>query len=266
MFENRNPIENLLPDGGLTPIFRTIGVIGDSLASGEHESRKDGENGYHDYYEYSWGQYMARACGSTVYNFSAGGMTAGGFIRKQAVWDRINISNPDKKCQAYIIALGVNDLNWIRREEDPLPFGTIEDAKCENPDEVPNTFVGYMGAIMHLVKKAEPKARIFLITLPRGSESEQDELKEKHRELMYQLADIFEYTYVIDLRKHAPIYDEKFREKYYLGFHMNAMGYLFTAKMVMTYIDAIINEQPEDFVQIGFVGRDNDLHNENRKW
>ncbi len=266
MFENRNPIEKFLPDAGLTPIFRTIGVIGDSLSSGEHESRKDGQNGYHDYYEYSWGQFMARACGSTVYNFSAGGMTAYTFMNKQTVWERLNISAPDKKCQAYIIALGVNDLNWIRREEDPLPFGTLEDAKNNNPDEIPHSFVGYFSAIMHLIKKVEPKARIFLMTLPRNSENDNDEFKIKHQELMYQLADMFEYTYVIDLRKYAPIYDDKFREKYYLGYHLNAMGYLFTAKMVMTYIDAIINEKLEDFVQIGFVGRENDLHNETRKW
>ncbi len=266
MFENRNPIENLLSDGGMTAIFRNIGVIGDSLSSGEHESHKDGKNSYHDYYEHSWGQYMARACGSTVYNFSAGGMSAYSFIKKQEVWEKINISNPDKKCQAYIIALGVNDINLIRNPEDELEFGSIDDVKCEYPDKTPHTFAGYIGAIMQRIKKVEPKAKIFLVTLPRGSENEADELKAKHQELMYQLAEVFPFTYVIDLRKFAPIYNDEFRKKYYLGFHMNAMGYLFTSKMIITYIDAIINEKPEDFVQVGFIGRENDLHNEKYPW
>ncbi len=266
MFENKNPIENILNDGGNCAIFRTIGVIGDSLSSGEHESRKDGSNRYHDYYEYSWGQYMARTIGSTVYNFSAGGMTAYTFLKKQSFWDRINISADGKQCQAYIIALGVNDLNCIMKEDDSLTFGSIEDAKVENTDEVPHTYAGYMGQIMRLVKMVQPKARIFLMTLPRGAEDEVNELRDKHRQLMYELAEMYDYTYVIDLRKYAPIYDSEFRRKYYLGFHMNAMGYLFTAKMVMTYIDAIINEKPEDFVQVGFIGRDDDLHNENYKW
>ena len=33
-----NPIKRFVPDGGYTSIFRTIGFIGDSLSSGEHES------------------------------------------------------------------------------------------------------------------------------------------------------------------------------------------------------------------------------------
>lgn len=47
-------------------------LIGDSLSSGEHESLIAGQIGWHDDYEYSWGQFMARACGSKVYNFSCG--------------------------------------------------------------------------------------------------------------------------------------------------------------------------------------------------
>lgn len=266
MFETKNPLENLLADGGNCAIFRTIGVIGDSLSSGEHESRTDGKNGYHDYYEYSWGQFIARACGSTVYNFSAGGMAAHYFMNEYKQKDRLNICAEGKKCQAYIVALGVNDINCCNNKDDSLEFGSIDDAKIENTELCPHTVAGYMGQIMRLIKSVEPKARIFLMTMPRDSENEQNELRDKHRELMYQLAEMFEFTYVIDLRKYAPIYDDEFRRRYNLGYHMNAMGYLFTAKMVMTYIDAIINEKPEDFVQVGFIGRENDLHNENYKW
>lgn len=35
---------------------------------------------------------------------------------------------------------------------------------------------------------------------------------------------------------------------------MNAMGYKLTADMVATYIDYIINNNYEDFIQIGLVG------------
>ena len=74
---NVNPLENLVTDGGFVGIFRTIGCIGDSLASGEFQSTKeDGKQGFHDMYEYSRGQYMAREAGCTVYNFSRGGMSA----------------------------------------------------------------------------------------------------------------------------------------------------------------------------------------------
>jgi len=68
-----------------TAIFRTIGFVGDSLSSGEFESRDDeGNKGYHDYFEYSWGQYIARKNGLTAYNFSRGGMSAKEYINSYA--------------------------------------------------------------------------------------------------------------------------------------------------------------------------------------
>ena len=67
--ETKNPLKNVITDGGFTAIFRTIGCVGDSLSSGEHESLdENGVRGYHDFYEYSWGQFIARKCGSIVRN------------------------------------------------------------------------------------------------------------------------------------------------------------------------------------------------------
>ena len=66
--------ENLV---GWLSIFRTVVCIGDSLSSGELVSRDaDGKNQYNDFYEYSWGQFLARKYGINVHNFSRGGMTA----------------------------------------------------------------------------------------------------------------------------------------------------------------------------------------------
>ena len=78
------------------------------------------------------------------------------------------------------------------------------------------------------------------------------------------MASLFPYTYVLDFRKYAPVYDDAFKKQYFLGGHMNPMGYLLTAKMVMTYMDAIIREKPEDFAQVGFIGTD--FHNCTAKW
>ena len=103
------PLDNMPANGGYTGIFRTIGVIGDSLASGEFEA-DDGFGGkvYYDAFDYSWGQVMARIAGVTVYNFSRGGMSAKEYIEsfaeEKGFWDK------DKKCTAYMFALGVNDL------------------------------------------------------------------------------------------------------------------------------------------------------------
>lgn len=60
---------------------------------------------------------------------------------------------------------------------------------------------------------------------------------------------------MIDLNKYAPVYDEEFKRRFYLGGHMNPMGYILTAKMTMSYIDYIIRQHPEDFAQVGFIGK-----------
>ena len=128
MFDpNEKPLETLLPDGGFCGIFRTIGCIGDSLSSGAFETlSEDNVPGGLDMYEYSWGQFMARIVGNTVYNFSRGGMTAKeyceSFADQNGFW-------PDKTfCQGYVIALGVNDaLNPAF-----IPFGSREYLPCGN--------------------------------------------------------------------------------------------------------------------------------------
>ena len=43
--------------------------------------------------------------------------------------------------------------------------------------------------------------------------------------LLNDIADKYDTTYVIDLLKYAPPYDEKFKENFYLCGHMNPMGY-----------------------------------------
>lgn len=68
--KNEKPLDNIAINGGFTSIFRTIGCIGDSLASGELESFEIGKINFHDYFEYSWGQFIARDAGCKVYNFS----------------------------------------------------------------------------------------------------------------------------------------------------------------------------------------------------
>ena len=108
--KNEKPLDNLVSDGGFCGIFRTICCIGDSLSSGEFEFYdEEGNRRYCDMYDYSWGQFMARAIGSKVYNFSRAGMTAKEYVESFAKQN--DYWNPKFACQAYIIALGANDVN-----------------------------------------------------------------------------------------------------------------------------------------------------------
>ncbi len=258
-FAEERPLDNLVTDGGFCAIFRTMGIVGDSLASGEFQSTKeDGSQGYHDYYEYSWGQYMARACGNTAYNFSRGGMTAKAF---NATFGRqCGFYDKEKVCQCYIVALGVNDLFGQKQ-----PVGEAGDCEKEDYDSEKNfSFAGEYEKILKSIKEMQPKARVFLMTMPKGEDAARNELAKQHAALLYKLAEKYEFTYVIDLYKYAPVYDAEFRNNFYLAGHMNPMGYIMTARFTLTYIDYIIRHNMEDFKQVGFIGTG--FYSKEAKW
>ncbi len=258
---DENPLATILPDGGYTAIFRTIAVIGDSLASGEHESLdENGVVGYHDYYEYSWGQFIARKCGCKVTNYSRGGLTAKDF---HTLAHYMNCFAEENACQAYIIALGVNDMTRVTKGE--LEFGDLENVDWENELNNVDTFVQNYVRILQRIRKVQPKARIFMVTPPRNvvNLAKQD-LYDQVTEFIHKLAEKFEFAYVIDLRKYDIVIDEEYDKTYKLGGHLSAIGYKRTADVITTYIDWIIRHNIDDFKQVGFIGKD--VHHCKEKW
>lgn len=255
------PLDCIKPDGGFAAIFRTIACVGDSLSSGELESTNpDGTSGYHDYFEYSWGQYMARALGSKVYNFSRGGMTASEYMRS---WGEANgVWDAEKAAQCYILALGVNDLFGMKQDIGSLDDIDFSDYRNNNMD----TFAGCYASIIQRYREIEPKCRVFLMTMPVDNSINDpgNEKKAAHAKLLYDIAGRLDFTYVIDLYKYGPIYDAQFRRNFYLGGHLNATGYLITAQLVMSYMDYIIRSNPDDFTQVGFIGKG--VHSALGKW
>lgn len=248
-----NPLAHVSSKPGFCSIFHSWGFIGDSLASGEHESRdKNGKKGYHDFYDYSWGQRMCAAMGVKGDNYSQGGETAKGWISH--FWDQPsnrnhNIDAKASPKQAYIIALGVNDQNQKVAVGDPEK-DICKDDFNKNAD----TYSGNYGGIIQRVRSISPDSKIFLVTNPGRKE---DKATENYNQAIRKMATLFDGIYIIDLAKYAaPLYKEgtEFRKKFFLGGHMNAMGYEYTAWMFMTYINWIIEQQPEDFQQVGFIG------------
>ena len=70
---------------------------------------------------------------------------------------------------------------------------------------------------------------------------------------MYELAEYFDNAYVIDLNHNGPLYDDRFKETYFLYGHMNPAGYVLTAKLIDSYIDYIVRHNPDDFHTTGFI-------------
>ena len=245
------PLDHIRTDGGFASIFRTIGCVGDSLSSGEFEGLdEEGNKTYHDLYEYSWGQCLARMTGSRVYNFSRGGMTAREYCDSWAgehgYWGR------EYACQAYILALGGNDLYG----RGGMEVGGIGDICREDYRENKPTFAGYYGQIIQRLQEISPHAKFFLVTMPREEKQTRKarEQGDGHASLLREMAGFFPNTYVIDLRRYAPVYDQKFYDDFYLGGHMQPCGYVFTAYMMVSYIDYLVRANKRDFRMVGLVG------------
>jgi len=151
-------------------------------------------------------------------------------------------------CQAYIIALGVNDSNR------GFEAGDVERAFSEDPSPHNQTFLTYYARIIKSVKAKQPKAKIFLMTMPLPiNAKEQRERRNSFNEGIRGLAEKFSNTFVIDLDKYAPLLEEKFKKTFFRG-HMTVAGYLAFSKIVMSYIDWIVRNNHDDFAEVGFIG------------
>ena len=243
--ESEKPLDRIVSDGGFVGIFRTLGCIGDSLASGEFEVLQGEERHYIDVFEYSWGQVIARKAGIKVYNFSRGGMTAEEYCTSFA--DNMDYWNPEKKCQAYTIALGANDFGWAN-----ATLGSTDDICLEDYNRNANTFAGYYGKIIQKYKEINPFAKFFLITFPKNGYDYGKAVS--HRELLYRIAEKLGNCYVIDLLEYGPEYDGEFKERFFMNGHMNPAGYIMSADIIASYIDFIIRKNYKDFDTVGLTG------------
>ena len=243
---DEKPLDNICNDGGFISIFRTVCCIGDSLASGELEGYSNSKRSYHDKFEYSWGQYIARMAGLTCFNQSRGGMTAKelmtSYADKMGYWDEKYLS------QCYIVALGVNDCCNAK-----MPVGSFDDYNSNEPKE---TFAYYYSLLLKKIRSLQPNARVFLVTMPHYNENHRDIINE-HCECLREFAKNLDRTYLIDLTNNSPAQDDEFRRRFKVGGHLNAAGYYVMAKMIASYVDYIIRNNPEEFSLAGFIGTGN---------
>lgn len=244
--EDEKPLDSLVSGYSNTSVFRTIAFVGDSMSSGEFETLdEDGTKGYHDYYEYSWGQHIARKNGLTAYSFSRGGMTAKEYIEsfaeQKGFWD------VDKAAQAYVIALGVNDVC-----NAGMPVGSLEDVKSDYRENG-ETYIGYYAAIVARYKEISPDAKFFFVTIPNEPSRNKNGEVQVVRTQLYNLAEHFDNAYVIDLSEYGPVFDERFKEKFFMYGHMNPSGYILIAELIDSYIDYIVRHNPKDFEKVAFI-------------
>lgn len=243
-----NPLSRINDCPELLSCFFNVGCIGDSLASGV-AVYKDTQGqlvvNSVNRYPYSWGKYLERMTGNTYYNWSAGGLRTDTWLSSSYATECFDGKH---LCQAYIIGLGQNDNNKSQGSD----IGTSADIDLSDYKNNAESFYGRYAKIIQKIKEVQPKAKIFVVTDPNDSVDANG-----YNVAIRKMAELFKFVYVLDMRKYwndAPCKILLNNQKRY-G-HFNAVGYYLIAKMMMTYIDWIMQKHWEDFREIENIGTD----------
>lgn len=235
------PLEYLTDNTGMLDIFLHVGCIGDSLASGESYWNDGGTAQAQDFYQYSWGQYLARKTGNTFYNWSSGGQSTRTWLQSSYATECFDGQH---LCEAYIIGLGQNDSNYN------YTIGSSADIDLADYNNNADTFYGSYGKIIQKIKEVQPQAKIFVITDPNANTNSMG-----YNTAIRDMANIFTNVYVIDMREYAlkymksPVVIAQSRNS-----HFNAYGYKLFAVMIANYVDWIVTTNYTEFTQVELIG------------
>lgn len=145
------------PDAADTPtpllaknILR-VGCIGDSYINGSYAA--DGT-------QIAWPYFMEKMTGHTWMNFGCSGSGAKTWIEGPSDLTRLSeVQNEEKKCQAYIIGLGLNDCKPGLTTYAPV--GTASDIGT-----TANSYYAYYYRLVQAVHAVNDRAPIFCLTCP----------------------------------------------------------------------------------------------------
>jgi hypothetical protein len=225
--------------------FIKIGVVGDSLASGECCSNNTVDTN-HDLYEHSWLQYMARRYGFTGVNFSKGGLSTTTWLTDSEGLAKAQVSA--NKCNCYMIGLGTNDLKF----QESTHLGTTADIGTEA-----DTVYGNYSRIIQELKTIQPKAVFFLFTLT-WVYTDTPSLKAYSADIntaIRYIANLYDNCYLVDLEDDMFFYSDDVKDNIRSG-HFNAISYNMMAEHIARIIGKYIYENQDEFRQIEFIGTD----------
>lgn len=200
-------------------MFSSIGVIGDSYASGELAFNGN----YVDHYEISWGQILGRKNGINVTNFSKGGLTTQTWLTNE---HGLTLLNSSPKCDLYILALGIND--YSRGKETYL--GTTSDISTQS-----DTFYGNYSKIINAIKSKAPDSKIVISTIAYKSD-----LTDKYNDAIRKLATHFGIP-VID-QQSEPFFSSNYYLNHMQGGHPTGPVYSGMAKAIQNLIEQCMSD------------------------
>ena len=251
--DSQNPLEIIKQDGGMLSIFDSITCIGDSLTAGCYEHTETGSTVWTTIEKYAYPTHIAKMTGCKVQNYGRSGRTALDGDNSWLSWaDSQGWLTADDKTDAYIIALGTNDIG--------VEGGFSGDVTTDIAESYANnavTSVGGYDKIIRRILENQPKAKIFCVCLPHTRNTA--ETIAVANTAIKAIAELYpDNCYVLDLETYYVQRSDvsAYKVKYYNGGHRNAMGYKELANVYATYIDWIIRNNIADFANVQFVETD----------
>lgn len=220
ILENEN---NVLPE--YMYMFDTIGIVGDSLASGEVYPPTG--NIPKDNYKFSWLSSICKKIGATPSHYSKGGMMAKTWYNGDYKTQLLE----DTPKNAYYVALGTNDKQYFQ-------IGNITDTETEN------TFMGWYNTILDTIHSHAPNAVIFCVSLYLN-----DQKSNSFSNAIKELSENRDYCYYIDFVNNCD--DDLIITSTYTNFihnwHYTGLGYVRVSNVIRKLTDKVINDNLSNF-------------------
>ena len=216
--------------------FATMGVIGDSLATGASNA-----SGVHDRPVYSWGKYIEREHGISVSMFSKAGLTTRTFLTDSAGLTAMNAANA---LDCYVIGLGVND----KSDYTVSYLGSSSDVHVGSEDQNADTYYGNYSKIIAAIKTKSPRAKIFCVNNPRAERQSATGFNDA----IADIVEMYTNTWLVDLAS-DPYYKSKAYDETWVNAHSTALGYKLIARNIYKHISEIIKANMDDFLDIQWI-------------
>lgn len=220
-------------------IIKRFGGIGDSYMAGHIQPRNQ-EMADPKNYEYAWPCFLSKLTGNTFTNFAVSGSTAKQWVNTSLFNE---VEKEGNKCQAYCIALMINDQgDWSKYA---TPCGTKEDIGTEA-----DTYYAYYYKLIQKVIAINPDAKIFCFTCF---------VYEDNFEYNVAVRDIVDFcknkgqnVYLVDTAKYRD--SSYFKNTIFnadaCNGHYTAIGYNFMAECHYKLISDVINNNVVDFENV----------------
>lgn len=217
--------------------YATMGVIGDSLASGA--SNYPGSAA--DRPAYSWGKYIERVYGVETSLFTLGGFTTRSWLSTAQGLPALQAADP---LDCYVIGLGQNDQYSL----GDAYLGTVSDVHVGSESENADTYYGNYSKIIAAIKEKSPRAKIFCLTNAR----DESDRKKNYNNAIKTIVPLYTNTYLIDLAA-DPFYTSRVFNDAWHGGHSTAIGYKMIAKNIHDNIVKVMRQKITEFKDIQWI-------------